>query len=76
MRGRPGIRGGPIFQEMSENLLNTFIFRVWFQEAIQNGRKNPRFCLRKLHLSPRISSLNQLKSDDIVLEANVTKKYV
>ena len=54
-------RRGQIFPEMNENLLNNFIFRGCFQEAIQNGRKNSRFCLRKLHLSPRISLLNQLK---------------
>ena len=57
----PRFRRGQIFPEMSENLLNIFIFRGCFQEAIQNGRKNSRFCLRKLHLSPRISLLNQLK---------------
>ena len=53
--------GGQMFPEMNENLLSIFIFRGCFQEAIQNGRKNSRFCLRKLHLSPRISLLNQLK---------------
>ena len=74
--GGPGFRRGQIFPKMNENLLNVFIFRGCFQEAIQNGRKNSRFCLRKLHLSPRISLLNQLKSNDIVFEANVTKKYV
>ena len=57
----PGFRRGQIFPEMNENLLNIFIFRRCFQEAIQKGRKNCRFCLRKLHLSPRISLLNQLK---------------
>ena len=54
-----GFRRGQIFPEMNGNLLNIFIFRGCFQEAIQNGRKNSRFCLRKLHLSPRISLLNQ-----------------
>ena len=59
--GGAGFRRGQIFPEMNENLLNIFIFRGCFQKAIQNGRKNSRFCLRKLHLSPRISLLNQLK---------------
>ena len=59
--GGPGYRRGQIFPEMNENLLNIFIFSGCFQEAIQNRRKNSRFCLRKLHLSPRISLLNQLK---------------
>ena len=57
----PGFRRGQIFPEMNENLLNIFIFRGCLQEAIQNGRKNSRFCLHKLHLSPRISLLIQLK---------------
>ena len=57
----PWFRRGQIFLEMNENLLNIFIFRGCFQEAIRNGRKNSRFCLRKLQLSPRISLLNQLK---------------
>ena len=59
--GGSGFRRGKIFPEMNENLLNIFIFRGCFQEAIQNGRKNSRFCLRKLHVSPTISLLNQLK---------------
>ena len=57
----PGFRRGQIFPEMNENLLIIFIFRGCFQETNQNGRKNSRFCLRKLHLSPRISLLNQCK---------------
>ena len=57
----PGFRRGQIFPEMNEKLLNLFIFRGCFQEAIHNGRRKSRFCLHKLHLSPRISLLNQLK---------------
>ena len=34
-----GFRRGQIFPEMNENLLNIFIFRGCFEEAIQNGRK-------------------------------------
>ena len=34
-----GLRRGQIFPEMNEYLLNIFIFRGCFQEAIQNGRK-------------------------------------
>ena len=37
--GGPGFRRGKIFPEMNENLLNIFIFKGCFQEAIQNGRK-------------------------------------
>ena len=55
--GGPSFRRGHFFPEMNENLLNIFIFRGCFQEAIQNGKKNSHFCLRILHLSPR----NQLK---------------
>ena len=61
MPGGPGFRRGQIFPEMNENLLNIFIFKGCFQEAIQNEDKNSRFCLRRLHLSSRISLLNQLK---------------
>ena len=57
--GGPEVRRGQIFPEMNENLLNIFIFRGCFQEAIQNGKKSSRFC--KLYLSPKISLLNQLK---------------
>ena len=39
----PGFRRGQIFPEMNENLLNISIFRVWFQEAIQNRMKTPVF---------------------------------
>ena len=39
MLGGPRFRRGQIFPEMNENLLNICIFRVWFQEAIQNRRK-------------------------------------
>ena len=36
-------RQGQIFPKMNENLLNISIFRVWFQEAIQNRGKTPVF---------------------------------
>ena len=49
---------------MNENLLNISIISGCFQEAIRNGTKNTRFCLRKLYLSPRVSSLDQLKEKD------------
>ena len=39
----PRFRRDQIFPEMNENLLNISIFRVWFQEAIQNRRKTPVF---------------------------------
>ena len=39
----PGFRRGQIFPELNENVLNIFIFRGCFLEAIQNGRKTVVF---------------------------------
>ena len=55
-----GFRRGQIFPEMNENLLNIFISGYGFKKPFRTGG-NSRFCLRKLHLSPRISLSNQLK---------------
>ena len=58
---------------MNENLLDISIFIVWFQEAIQNRRENSCFCLCKLHLSPRISLLNQVRVTILFLEQMLPK---